>query len=312
MAPRKGFWRCTNCGGTPSWANITRTARVHSDLHALAFAGNRLIVGTDGGVWSTTNSGQSWQNHNNGLSTAMFYSAALHPTDRQFMIGGLRDFQASVAGPSNRWSILQQVASWEWGEAEVAMSSSQPSTHWMLAWIFGAISRTTDGGKTGIQADVGIDKAGAAFVAPVRKCPADDEVFLTGTNRLWRTNNFFSASPPSWAQNSPTHPFPFPNSLDAPGTIHSIAFPPSEAWLQHLRLREPRRGRLSDAQRRRHVDRSGSDGNITGAADQQHRVSPFDGSDGLRRHFEFQRCDPNQAWTRVQDGERARRDAHVG
>ena len=225
----KGFWRCTNCGATPSWANITTTARVHSDLHALAFAGNRLIVGTDGGVWSTTNSGQSWQNHNNGLSTAMFYSAALHPTDRQFMIGGLRDFQASVAGPSNRWSILQQVASWEWGEAEVAMSSSQPSTHWMLAWIFGAISRTTDGGVTGIQADVGIDKTGAAFVAPVRKCPADDDVFLTGTNRLWRSNNFFSASPPSWAQNSPTHPFPFPNSLDAPGTIHAISFPSSES-----------------------------------------------------------------------------------
>jgi photosystem II stability/assembly factor-like uncharacterized protein len=222
-----GFWRCSNCGTAPSWTNIVTTAPVHSDLHAWAFAANRLIAGTDGGVWSTSNSGQSWQNHNNGLSTAMFYSAALHPTDRQFMIGGLRDFQASVAGPSNRWSILRQVASWEWGEADVAMSSSNPS-HWMLAWIFGAISRTTDGGRTGIQADA-FDKTGAAFVAPVRKCPTNDDVFLTGTNRLWRSNNFFSATPPSWAQNGPTHPFPFPGSLDAPDTIHAIAFAPTEA-----------------------------------------------------------------------------------
>ena len=224
----QGFWRCSTCGIAPLWTRITTTAPVHSDLHSWAFAANRLIAGTDGGVWSTSNSGQSWQNHNNGLSTAMFYSAALHPTDRQFMIGGLRDFQASVAGASNRWSILRQVASWEWGEADVAMSSSNPLTHWMLAWIFGVISRTTDGGVTGIQADTGIDKTGAAFVAPVRKCPTDDDVFLTGTNRLWRSNNFFSATAPSWTQNGPTHPFPSPYSLDAPGTIHAIAFAPTE------------------------------------------------------------------------------------
>ncbi len=224
----RGFWRCASCGSSPSWTNATATAPVHSDLHDWAFAGGRLIAGTDGGVWSTTNAGQSWQNHNHGLSTAMFYSAALHPTDRQFMIGGIRDFQASVAGPNRRWSILRQVATWEWGEAEVAMSAANPTTHWMLAWLFGVISRTTDGGQTGIPADAGIDKAGAAFVAPVRKCPSDDDIFVTGTNRPWRTTNFFSATPPSWTPNGPAHPYPFPNALDAPGTIHAIGFAPTE------------------------------------------------------------------------------------
>ncbi len=224
----RGFWRCTNCGATPTWTNTTASSPVHPDHHALAWAGNRLIDGNDGGVWSTSDGGVTWQNHNTGLSTAMFFSAALHPTDRQFMIGGIRDFQATVAGPNKRWSILNQVATWEWGEAEVAMSSTEPSRHWMLAWLFGAIQRTTDGGATGIQADAGINKAGAAFVAPVRKCPTNDDVFLTGTNRMWRTNNFFSAASPLWAANGPAHPFPFPNQIGAPGTIHAIAFPASE------------------------------------------------------------------------------------
>ena len=155
----KGFWRCTNCGATPSWANITTTARVHSDLHALAFAGNRLIVGTDGGVWSTTNSGQSWQNHNNGLSTAMFYSAALHPTDRQFMIGGLRDFQASVAGPSNRWSILQQVPVGNGARPRSPCPrASRRRTGCWRGFSERFRARPT-AASTGIQADVGIDKA---------------------------------------------------------------------------------------------------------------------------------------------------------
>ncbi len=225
----RGFWRCTNCGASPTWTNATAGSPVHPDHHALAWAGNRLIDGNDGGIWSTSNGGTTWQNHNSGLSTAMFFSAALHPTDRQFMIGGIRDFAPSVAGPGNRWSINTLVApTWEWGEAEVAMSSSAPSTHWMLAWLRGAIQRTTDGGTTGIQADAGIDKTGAAFVAPVRKCPTNDDVFLTGTNRMWRTNNFFSAASPSWAANGPPHPFPYPTELGAPGTIHAIAFAASE------------------------------------------------------------------------------------
>ena len=122
----RGFWRCTNCGATPTWTNTTANSNVHPDHHALAWAGNRLIDGNDGGVWSTSNGGVTWENHNSGLSTAMFFSAALHPTDRDFMVGGIRDFAASVAGPNNRWSILTFVTpTWEWGEADVVMSSSR-------------------------------------------------------------------------------------------------------------------------------------------------------------------------------------------
>ena len=54
-----------------------------------------------------------------------------------------------------------------------------------------------------LAADAGIDRAGTAFVAPVRKCPANDDVFLAGTTRIWRSNDFFSASStPSWTANS--------------------------------------------------------------------------------------------------------------
>jgi photosystem II stability/assembly factor-like uncharacterized protein len=141
------------------------------------------------------------------------------------MLAGLRDFQG-VYRRGNAWLEIQRPSSWEWGEAEVAVSSSRPDTDWMIAWLWGAIARTTDGGRTGIQADGGIDKTGSAFVAPVRKCPDDDNVFLTGTNRVWRTNNFFNSRAPAWDANSPPHPFERPNALIAPGTILTIAFAP--------------------------------------------------------------------------------------
>lgn len=223
-----GMWRCASCGAVPVWTKLTASAPVHPDHHAIAWAGTRLIDGNDGGVWSTSDLGASWENHNSGLSTALFFSAALHPTNSEAILGGIRDFQATVRTAGLRWSILPQVASWEWGEAEVALATQKPDTHWMLAWLYGAIQRTTDGGATGIQADAGIIKAGAAFVAPVRKCPANDEVFLTGTNRVWRTNDFFTSTAPTWTANGPAHPFQFPDALIAPGTILAIAFSPSD------------------------------------------------------------------------------------
>jgi photosystem II stability/assembly factor-like uncharacterized protein len=195
------LWRCTNCGASPTW---TTTPRTHADFHELAWAGNRLIMGNDGGVWSTLDRGATWLSHNRLLRTLMFFSGALHPRDPSFVVGGLRDFPLTVYGPSTGWRNLGQASTAEWGEGDVAVSSSHPDTDWMVGWLHGVIQRTTDGGRTSLQVDGAIDKTGAATVAPTRKCPADDNVFLAGTNRVWRTNNFFSSTMPSWTINSQT------------------------------------------------------------------------------------------------------------
>jgi photosystem II stability/assembly factor-like uncharacterized protein len=217
-----GLWKCTNCSSSPVWAAMQGT---HSDYHALAWAGNRLIVGNDGGIWSYPDV-MFFQTHNTGLPTLMFYSGALHPTDADFMLGGLRDFPgAAVRTRDNVWRAAQQLPSpGHWGEAEVALSSSHPETDWMVADTLGGIYRTTDGGRTGISAIAGLDKTNASFIAPVRKCPANDDVFVTGTNRMWRTDDFFGSTEPHWIANGPT----YPNLRDSPGTIQAITFVPSD------------------------------------------------------------------------------------
>jgi hypothetical protein len=96
-----------------------------------------------------------------------------------------------------------------------------------MATHTGAVThRTTDGGRTSLQVDSGIDRTGAAFIAPTRKCPANDDVFVVGTYRIWRTNNFFNSAMPSWTPQTPARQFPTPgfNGLDDPGTVQSVAF----------------------------------------------------------------------------------------
>ena len=81
------------------------------------------------------------------------------------------------------------VGSTPW-EGVTAISSSHPDTDWMASQVRGLIQRTTDGGQTTLQVDGDIDKTGIAFVAPITKCPANDDVFVMGTIRIWRTNDF--------------------------------------------------------------------------------------------------------------------------
>ena len=60
-------------------------------------------------------------------------------------------------------------------------------------------------------------------MAPVRKCPNNDDIFLTGTDRLWWTNAFFSAPTASWTPNSPPDTYQGPYSFD-PNTILTVSF----------------------------------------------------------------------------------------
>src|SRR5437660_5768747 len=81
---------------------------LHADSHALVYdaAGTTIFTGNDGGVWkrsSSGNAGSAWTNLNKAsLNTLQFQSIAVHPLDRDLMIGGTQDngteYQQTLAG----------------------------------------------------------------------------------------------------------------------------------------------------------------------------------------------------------------------
>jgi hypothetical protein len=190
------LWRCANCGVSPNWTNSGNG--IHVDHHALTWAGSRLIAGNDGGVWSTSNGGASWTNHNTNLAITQFYTGSLHPTDGNFVLGGTQDNGDAKWTGGDEWQLLGGGDGFE-----SAISSTQPNIHWATLDAPLTISRTKDGGASFVAADAGIDKTNAPFPARLKKCPANDDVLITGTDNVWRTNNFFSAASPTWTLNSP-------------------------------------------------------------------------------------------------------------
>jgi len=195
------LWKCTSCGASPTWSEVSKTVSspvngIHVDQHSMAWAGTRLVVGNDGGVWSTTDGGSTWADHNTMLSITQFYDGSIHPTDPNFALGGSQDNGTGKWTGTNAWQ-------WIFGGdgAASAISSSNPNTHWAVSFQGLGILRTTNGGSTFTVADSGIDKTGVPFIARFEKCPANDDVFIAGTDNIWRSNNFFSGSNPNWSDN---------------------------------------------------------------------------------------------------------------
>lgn len=90
----------TTNGGT-SFTQVTQWAGgcgalpvVHADIHAIVFApssSTNMLVGCDGGVYYTNNSGTSFAQKNNGYNVTQFYGVAMHPTNTNEFLAGAQD-----------------------------------------------------------------------------------------------------------------------------------------------------------------------------------------------------------------------------
>jgi hypothetical protein len=107
-----GLHRTINGGA--SWADINCG---HVDYHAIVFAPydpNVIFVGTDGGVWKITFSGNtvsSCVQLNNGLGVAAFYHTSSAVSDPYQILAGSQDMATSYL-KNNAWDVQSEM----WGD----------------------------------------------------------------------------------------------------------------------------------------------------------------------------------------------------
>ncbi len=214
-------------GGIPLWkldgvvwtevsnTLLDPTAGIHVDQHAMAWAGTRLVVGNDGGVWSSPDGGATWDDHNPGLATIQYYDGSAHPAS-DLALGGSQD------NGSHAW---RGDPAWDWifgGDgADSAISATDPDNDWAVSSQFLNISKTTNGGGSFSAADNGIDATNAPFIARFESCPANAEVMIAGTDNLWRSDDFFDGGA-NFTANGPEE------GAAATGQLTGMAFGPSD------------------------------------------------------------------------------------
>lgn len=191
-------WRYERLSNT--WTEVSQTAApadrnngIHVDQHASTWAGSRLIMGNDGGVWSTTTDGTGpWTAHNATLATAQYYEGSVS-SDASSMLGGSQDNGTHRRTGSNAWPLVFG------GDGAGNLSST--ATNFAVSSQNQGVARTTNGGAsfTSVRGNYG---GTAPFIGKMRECAAAPGTVALNGSRINITTAFYTGASGSLWTNS--------------------------------------------------------------------------------------------------------------
>ncbi len=193
-----GSAKTTNGGSTwtllSNWVADYSLPYIHADFHCAAFSSlngtSRLYFGTDGGLFTSTNGGTTWDDtKNKGLVNHLIYALAANPGVPGSALVGLQDNGTRIrAGLTSTFNQVRGGDGFGVGWAQDVTSSSAVS---MSSYVYNSIKRATNSPVTD-QTDwksftSGLTNAGSSsvynFVTPIVTPPAGadptGQVFFT-------------------------------------------------------------------------------------------------------------------------------------
>ncbi len=192
-------WKTTD-GGT-NWTQKTNwyteagaPPYAHADQHAICFApsnSNIAYLGNDGGIYKSTNKGETWTAMNNNLFITQFYYGTVNSTGTVYA-GGLQDNGTTRSTGSTNWS---EILGGDGGATEIDFNNGN---NIYMEYVNFAFFKTTDGGSTFFKAMTGIPTGPnlydgttdrTQFITPFSMDPNNSGTLVGGTYRVWRTTN---------------------------------------------------------------------------------------------------------------------------
>ena len=183
------IWKSTNGGSTWScvghWYGAGSTPYVHADHHHASFrpGSSELYVGTDGGVYKTTNAGSSWSDLNDGMNITQYYKISQSTTDTSLVLAGAQDNGSHMRSSTMNWSEVTG------GDG---MDNGVDATNDNLLYTsiyYGDFYKSTNGGAffSGINT---LSPAGSGnWVTPFNTDPVTANTIYAGFTKLWKSSN---------------------------------------------------------------------------------------------------------------------------
>jgi len=215
-------YKSTN--GGVAWTRMTvwsysegNSQYAHADHHVMAYMpGNSstILLGTDGGLFKSTNGGTSWVSLNNGLVTYQYYAICNDNLQSTVAYGGTQDNGTNkYTGTGTHSRVLGGDGAYcnvDFTNSSIVYAGTQRGNHY----------KSTNGGGSFSAIQNGISGSGA-WVTPRVMDPANPSILYTGTNLVYKTTNAGA----SWTAIS--------GALDA-STISHIAVAPSNTQVIYV------------------------------------------------------------------------------
>ncbi len=186
---KKSDWAAWQFGVVPVGGPEGPPNYSHADHHAVAghpFNPGIVYFTNDGGVFRTTDGGETFEGLNGGYATTQFYngfSSAI--SDSTLAIGGLQDNSTVIYEGTEAWRrVIGGDGCW---------TAIDPFNHNVMygeaqnLFIFKSTNRGHE--SSWFSATSGINRSGAGFVAPYIISPSNGNILYAGTTRIYKTTN---------------------------------------------------------------------------------------------------------------------------
>ncbi len=143
-----------------------------------------VYFGNDGGVYRTTDGGQSFRSYNTGYVTSQFYNgfSCSHQTGGLAM-GGLQDNSSKVYQGTKNWKRVLG------GDGAFTAINTENDNYMYGSSQNLAISRSTNGGDSWSKATTGIGSGSSCFIAPFVLAPSEPSILYAGKTQIYKTTN---------------------------------------------------------------------------------------------------------------------------
>lgn len=164
--------RTTNATTSPAYTQMTNWLAqfslpyVHADFHAGAYDANgNLFVGTDGGVFMSSDNGTTWTDKFNvGIVSHLIYSVGSSDANAAAVVGGFQDNGTRVRSSTTPTTFNQTLGGDGFG-SHIHATAAGGNT--MLGSLYYTrIYKSTDGGQTFVSSSSGITESNNSSSAP--------------------------------------------------------------------------------------------------------------------------------------------------
>jgi photosystem II stability/assembly factor-like uncharacterized protein len=154
---------------------------LHLDVHTIKSAPSNpsvVYAGCDGGIYKSTNGGQSFSHVNNGINSIQLYTLASHPSNPDILYGGAQDNGGFRTADRGATSWVDKVT----GDGiKCFVDYSNPDVVF-IATVFGSLSRSNDGGTNWTEI-VPANMDSTAFSAPYWQNPTNPNIIYGAIKR---------------------------------------------------------------------------------------------------------------------------------
>ncbi|MBI2428155.1 MAG: T9SS type A sorting domain-containing protein [Ignavibacteriales bacterium] len=183
---QKSFWYKDFGGVVPAGGPEGPDDYAHADHHAIIFDPknpNRMFFGNDGGIFESTDGGETFAGRNGGFVTTQFYNGFDNAaTDSLIALGGLQDNGTVKWEGAPSWN---KVYGGDGGWCAIDPLNKQIMYE---EYVYLEISKTTDGGTSWNNIFNGSSDS-ANFIAPFVISPSNPNVLYAGMKKVIKTTD---------------------------------------------------------------------------------------------------------------------------